>query len=82
MQEYDWKHSVYGNLTKDLPTDAPPPLSKRIVLTHNFDANLMHDVLSGKAVTGVVHFYNKTPVDWYIVRSNLLRKLQDTDPNS
>jgi hypothetical protein len=25
----------------------------------------MHDVLSGKAVTGVVHFYTKTPVDWY-----------------
>jgi hypothetical protein len=25
----------------------------------------MHDVLSGKAVTGVVHFYNKTPVAWY-----------------
>jgi hypothetical protein len=23
----------------------------------NFDANLMHDVLSGKAVTGILHFY-------------------------
>ena len=25
----------------------------------------MHDLLSGKAVTGVCTFYNKTPVDWY-----------------
>ena len=25
----------------------------------------MHDVLSGRAVTGVVHFYNKTLVNWY-----------------
>ena len=25
----------------------------------------MHDVLSGKAVTGVCTFYNKTPVDWF-----------------
>ena len=25
----------------------------------------MHDILSGKAATGVVHFYNKTPVNWY-----------------
>ena len=25
----------------------------------------MHDVLNGKAVTGVLHFYNKTPIDWY-----------------
>jgi hypothetical protein len=59
MQDYDWDHSVYGNPTEDIPTDAPPPLGKKIVLTHYFDANLMHDVLSGKSVTGVVHFYNK-----------------------
>ena len=25
----------------------------------------MYDLLSGKAVTGVCTFYNKTPVDWY-----------------
>ena len=25
----------------------------------------MHDVLSGKAITGACTFYNKTPVDWY-----------------
>ena len=25
----------------------------------------MHDVLSGKAVTGCVHFANKTPIMWY-----------------
>ena len=25
----------------------------------------MHDTLSGKAVTGILHFYNKTPIDWY-----------------
>ena len=25
----------------------------------------MHDILSGKAVTGVCTFYNKTPADWY-----------------
>jgi hypothetical protein len=65
MQEYEWEHSVHGNPTEDIPTDSPPPLGKRIVLTHYFDANLMHNVLSGKPVTGVVHFCNKTPVDWY-----------------
>ena len=25
----------------------------------------MHDVLSGKAVTGVYTFYNKTPIEWF-----------------
>jgi hypothetical protein len=65
MPDYDWEHSVYGNPTEDVPADAPPPLGKQIILSHYFDANLMYGVLSGKAVTGVVHFYNKTPVDWY-----------------
>ena len=36
-----------------------------MTLVHYFDANLMHDVLSGKAVTGCVHFANKTPIMWY-----------------
>lgn len=25
----------------------------------------MHDVLNGKAITGCVHFYNITPIDWF-----------------
>jgi hypothetical protein len=25
----------------------------------------MHDMLSGKSVTGVLHFLNKTSIDWY-----------------
>ena len=37
----------------------------KIVLTHYFDANLMHNVLDGKAVTGCLHFANKTPIMWY-----------------
>ena len=62
---FDREHSVYGNSNKEIPRDAPPPLGKWIVITRYFDANLMHDILSGKAVTGVVHFYNKTAVNWY-----------------
>ena len=25
----------------------------------------MHDILSGRSVTGVIHFGDKTPMDWY-----------------
>ena len=57
--------SAYRSPKENIPLDAPPPLGKQIVLTHYFDANLMHDVLSGKAVTGILYFYNKTPIDWY-----------------
>ena len=65
IPKYDWKYTTYGSPTEDTSRDAPTPLGKRVVLTHYFDANLMHDVLSGKAVTGILHFYNKTPIDWY-----------------
>ena len=59
----DWGDTPYGHHDKDLPLDAPKPLGKRIILSHYYDASLMHDILSGKAVTGVLHFYNKTPID-------------------
>jgi len=62
---FDWSNSVYGDSKEDIPTDAPKPLGKRVTLSHYFDANLMHDVLSGKAVTGCVHFANKTPIMWH-----------------
>ena len=65
IKDHDWEHSVYGKHEENILIDAPTPLGKQIVLTHYFDASLMHDVLSGKPVTGVCTFYNKTPVDWF-----------------
>ena len=62
---HDWRDIAYGKHEEPLSTNAPPPLGKRVILTHYYDALLIHDVLSGKAVTGVLHFYNKTPVDSY-----------------
>ena len=63
--EFDWSRSVYGELTEVLPTDAPPPLGGYVTLTHYVDANLMHDVITGRSVTGILHLANKTPIDWY-----------------
>ena len=65
IPDHDWKYTPYGNPTEDLPLDAPPPLGKEVLLSHYYDANLMHDVLSGKSVTGVIHFFNKTPMQWF-----------------
>ena len=61
----DWSSTVYGEHSEDVPNDAPEPLGKRVTLIHYFDANLMHDVLSGKAVTGCIHLANKTPIMWH-----------------
>jgi hypothetical protein len=63
--EYDWSKSVYGELKEIKPTDAPKPLGKFVTLTHYVDANLMHDVVTGRSVTGILHLLNKTPLDWY-----------------
>jgi hypothetical protein len=65
VQKYDWDNTAYGNGSEDLPTNAPTPKGKRVVLTHYFDANLMHDVLSGMSVTGIFHMANMTPMIWY-----------------
>ena len=62
---YDWAHSVYGNVREELPKDAPVPLGKRLVLTSYVDANLNHDLSTGRSVTGVLHFFNQTPVEWF-----------------
>ena len=63
--KFDWTQSVYGDSKEDVPIDAPKPLGRRVTLTHYFDANLMHDVLSGKSVTGCIHLANKTPMMWH-----------------
>ena len=65
IMDHHWEHMVYGNHEEDMPIDAPPPLGKRIVFTYYINTNLMHDLLSGKAVTSICTFYSKTPVDWY-----------------
>ena len=61
----DWAYSVYGKVKESLPHKAPKPLGKRVVHTAYVDANLQHDLTTGRSVTGVLHFFNKTPVDWY-----------------
>ena len=52
MPDHDWEHSVYGKHEEDIAENILEPLGKRVVLTHYFDASCMHEILSGKAVTG------------------------------
>jgi hypothetical protein len=65
IPEHDWSRSVYGDVTEAIPSDTPKPLGKRVTFTHYFDANLMHDMATGRSMTGILHFINKTPFDWY-----------------
>ena len=34
-------------------------------MTSCVDANLLHDLVNGRSVTGVLHLLNQTPIDWF-----------------
>ena len=34
------------------------------------DANLHHNVIAGRSVTGVFHFVNKTPIEWFFKKQD------------
>ena len=61
-KQYDWS-STYGEISELLPEDAPEPLGKHVTLTHYVDANLLHDTLTGRSVTGILHMLNATPIN-------------------
>ena len=62
VKEYDW-FSIYGEVTELLPNDAPKPLGNPVTLTHYVDANLFHNALTGRSITGILHMMNATPIE-------------------
>ena len=69
-QEYDWTRTVYSGVCEQIPHDIPKPLGKHVQTTHYVDANLHHDLATGKAVTAALHFLNQTPIDAYTKRQS------------
>ena len=69
-QDYDWEYTVYGNVKEVIPDDIPTPLGKQVTLVTYVDANLYHDLITGRSVTGIIHLANGTPFDWYSKKQN------------
>jgi len=63
--DYDWSNSPYAGAREEVPSNVPVPKGKSVKMWSFADANLMHDALSGKAVTAILHFFNQTPIDWF-----------------
>ena len=61
--EYDWTR-IYGGVLEEIPK----ALGKSVTTTTFLDANLLHDPITGRSVTAVLHFFNLTPGDWYSKR--------------
>ena len=43
-------------------------MGKRVITTSFLDASLLHDIVTGKSVTAVLHFVNTAPTDWFSKR--------------
>src|SRR5687768_6169326 len=63
-KQYNWA-STYGEVSELLPEGDPEPLGQHVTLTHYIDANLFHDALTGRSVTGILYMLNVMPIDWY-----------------
>jgi hypothetical protein len=61
----NWSRTPYDGTREVIDPSAPEPLGKAVKCTTFVDANLYHCHISGRAVTGILHFFNGTPVDWY-----------------
>ena len=67
-QNYDWTHSVYGDVKDIIPDDIPEPLGKSVTTTTTADTNLNHCLATGKSLSGCLHLVKKTPTHWYSKR--------------
>ena len=65
LPDYDWAYTTYGNVIEILPEDLPEALGLAVTLTSYVDANLYHDLLTGRSVTGTIHLLNQTPFEYY-----------------
>ena len=65
---HEWMDTVYGPVSEELPANMPSPRGRLVRTTTFFDANLMHDVITGRSCTGVLHLLNQTPSSWFSSR--------------
>jgi hypothetical protein len=64
---YEWEQSIYARAEELIPDDNPTPLGKPVVMTTFVDANLYHDLVTGKSVSGILHLFNKTVTDKCVI---------------
>ena len=70
VKKYDWMDSVYGQAEEEIPEDMPTPRGKAMRTTTFCDANLMHDLTTGRSMSGILHVLNQTPVVWFSKKPN------------
>ena len=70
--KYDWSSSVYAGVTEDIPEDCPVPRGKSVQLSTYVDASLLHCRVTGRSVSGIIHFLNNTVIDTFCRKQNVV----------
>ena len=63
--KYNWMETMYGCPTEEIPEDAPEPKGNLVCTSTYCDANLLHDLITGRSATGLLHFLNQIPIDHF-----------------
>ena len=71
---HDWEELVYGKVKELTPHDAPASLGKDVVTISYYDANLFHNSITGRSVTGALHMLNNIPIDWCSKKKSTVEK--------
>jgi hypothetical protein len=56
--KYDWMETIYGCEPMEEDDRAPPPKGKSVRCSSFVDANLMHDLVTGRSASGILEFLN------------------------
>jgi hypothetical protein len=67
--QHKWE-GLYSDAQEELPHDMPTPLGKEVRLSTYADANLMHCQVTGRSMSGILHFLNQTPIQWFSKKQN------------
>ena len=67
---YDWMETVYSCPTEEIPEDAPEPKGNLVCTSTYCNANLLHDLITGRSATGLLHFLNQMPIDHFLKCQN------------
>ena len=68
--KYDWMEMVYGTPVEEIPDKSPTPKGNKVHTSTYCDANLLHDLVTGRSATGILHFFNQTPIDSFSKHQN------------
>eukprot|EP00957_Ditylum_brightwellii_P188469 14348049-Ditylum_brightwellii.AAC.1 len=69
VEKKNWGH-IYHLCQEEIPGDMTEPRGKPMMTTTFADANSLHDVITGRSCTGIIHLLNNTPIDWFSKRQN------------